>query len=103
MSNSKFDLARELGIDLLDLWDERFYGARHHELMLEHEKRVENWNTVLAMQAFQGTLNEIGQIHRKKEALRRARISATKQAKEYDFPDELLQIAIRSLDAKDSV
>jgi transglutaminase/protease-like cytokinesis protein 3 len=103
MSNSKFDLARELGIDLLDLWDERFSGARHHELMVQHEKRVLNWNTVLAMEAFQGKLNEMGEIYRKKEALRRARISATKQAKEYDFPDELLQIAIRSLDAKDSV
>ena len=100
---SEFDLATELGIDLHDLWDERFYGVKHEALMQEHEQRVADWNTLKAMQAFEGTLHEIGQIHREKELLRRARISATKQAKEYDFPDELLQIAIRSLDACDSM
>ena len=98
-----FDLASGLGIDLHDLWDERFSGVKHEGLMQEHEQRVANWNTIKAMQAFEGTLHEIGQIHREKELLRRARISATKQAKEYDFPDELLQIAIRSLDAGDPV
>jgi transglutaminase/protease-like cytokinesis protein 3 len=100
---SEFDLATELGIDLHDLWDERFSGVKHEALMQEHEQRVADWNTIQAMRAFQGTLNEIGQIHREKEALRRARISATKQAKEYDFPNELLQIAIRSLDAGGAV
>ena len=103
MYSDNFDLASELGIDLHDLWDERFSGVKHEGLMQEHEQRVGNWNTIKAMQAFEGTLHEIGQIHREKELLRRARISATKQAKEYDFPDELLQIAIRSLDAGDSV
>ena len=100
---SEFDLASELGIDLHDLWDERFSGVKHEALMQEHEQRVADWNTIQAMRAFEGTLNDIGQIHREKELLRRARISATKQAKEYDFPDELLQIAIRSLDAGGSV
>ena len=100
---SELDLATELGIDLHDLWDERFSGVKHEAMMQEHEQRVANWNTLKAMQAFEGTLHEIGQIHREKELLRRARISATKQAKEYDFPDELLQIAIRSLDAGDSM
>jgi hypothetical protein len=100
---SEFDLASELGIDLHDLWDERFSGVKHQELMQKHEQRVADWNTIQAMREFEGTLNEIGQIHRDKELLRRARISATKQAKEYDFPDELLQIAIRSLDAGGAV
>ena len=97
------DTAEHLGIDLHDLWDERFSGKRHLELVAEHEERVERWETLRAMSRFQGTLNELGDIHREKEALRRARISATKQAKEYDFPDELLQIALRSLDAGGAV
>lgn len=97
------DTAEQLGIDLHDLWDERFSGKRHLELVAEHEERVERWETLQAMSRFQGTLNELGEIHREKEALRRARISATKQAKEYDFPDELLQIALRSLDAGGAV
>jgi hypothetical protein len=95
--------AEQLGIDLHDLWEERFSGRKHLELMAEHEERVARWDTVQAMERFEGTLYEIGYIHREKEALRRARISATKQAKEYDFPDELLQIALRSLDAGGAV
>lgn len=95
--------AEQLGIDLHDLWDERFSGKKHLELMAEHEERVELWNTVQAMERFEGTLYEIGYIHREKEALRRARIIATKQANDYDFPDELLQIALRSLNEKGAV
>ena len=95
--------AEQLGIDLHDLWDERFSGKKHLELMGEHEERVARWDTVQAMKRFEGTLYEIGYIHREKEALRRARIIAAKQAKEYDFPDELLQIALRSLDASGAV
>jgi hypothetical protein len=71
--------------------------------MVEHEERVLRWETLKAMSVFDGTLREYGNIHREKEALRRARISATKQAKEYDFPDELLTIALRSLNAGGSV
>jgi excinuclease UvrABC ATPase subunit len=97
------DYAEHLGIDLHDLWAERFSGKKHLELMAEHEQRVSRWESVQAMSKFQGTLNEIGQIHREKEQLRRARISAGKQAKEYDFPDELLQIALRSLNAGGAV
>lgn len=97
------DTAQHLGIDLHDLWDERFSGKKHLELMEQHQGRVLRWNTLQAMRNFEGTLNEIGEIHREKQALRRARISATKQAKEYDFPDELLQIAMRSLDAGGAV
>jgi hypothetical protein len=97
------DWAKELGIDLHDLWDERFSGKKHLELMEEHEGRVQNWDTLLAMRRFEGTLHELGHKHREKELLRRARISATKQAKEYDFADELLQMALRSLDAQGSV
>jgi hypothetical protein len=97
------DTAQHLGIDLHDLWDERFSGKKHLELMEHHQERVLRWNTLQAMRDFEGTLNDIGQIHREKELQRRARISATKQAKEYDFPDELLQIALRSLNEKGAV
>ncbi len=95
--------AEQLGIDLHDLWEERFSGKKHLELMAEHEERVARWDTVQAMKRFEGTLYEIGYIHREQEALRRARIIATKQANDYDFPDELLEIALRSLDAGGSV
>ena len=101
--SADFDLAAHLSIDLHDLWDERFSGVKHEGLLQEHEQRLADWNTVQAMRAFEGTLNEIGEIHRKKEMLRRARISATKQARDYDFPDEILQIAFRSLDAGGAV
>jgi len=97
------DLAEIMGIDLHDLWDERFSGVKHQALMREHEERVLRWNTLQAMQRFEGTLWEAGREHRETEALRRARMSATKSAKEYDFPDELLQIAIRSLNAGGAV
>jgi hypothetical protein len=95
--------AEQLGIDLHDLWEERFSGKKHLELMAEHEERVARWDAVQAMERFEGTLYEIGYIHRQREALRRARIIATKQANDYDFPDELLQIALRSLDARGAV
>lgn len=97
------EYATEVGVDLYNLWDERFSGRRHGELLALHQERIDRWETLKAMQRFEGTLYEIGQIHRDKEALRRARISAAKTAREYDFPDELLQIALRSLDAKDSM
>ena len=97
------DYAEQLGIDLHDLWEERFSGKKHLELMAEHEERIARWEAVQALERFEGTLYEIGYIHRQREALRRARIIATKQANDYDFPDELLQIALRSLDAGGAV
>ena len=55
------------------------------------------------MTNFMGTLNDIGQVWREKERIRREKIKATKEAELYDFPDELLQIALRSLDAGGAV
>lgn len=98
-TTSEVDYATELGIDLHDLWDERFSGKKHLELMELHEQRVNNWNTLQAMRRFEGTLNEYGQVFREREQLRRLRISATKQGLNYDFPEELIDIAIRSLEA----
>lgn len=97
------DYATQMGVDLHSLWDERFSGPRHGELLALHEERIERWETMKSMERFEGTLHEIGQIYREKEALRRARISAAKTSREYDFPDELLQIALRTIDAKDRV
>jgi hypothetical protein len=97
------DLAEALGIDLFELWEERFSGVKHEALMREHEERVLRWNTLQAMKQFEGTLDGFGQVWREREKLRRERIKAKKAADEYDFPDEILQIALRSLDANGAV
>jgi hypothetical protein len=55
------------------------------------------------MRDLDGHLNDLGQQWRAKEKLRRERISATKLGKEYNFSDELIEIALRSLDGRDSV
>jgi len=95
--------ANMLGIDLDTLEQERFRGKQHKKLMAAHQKRLEQFEAAKKMRDFDGHLNEIGEKWRAKEKLRRERISATKRGQEYNFPDELLQIAIRSLDAGGSV
>jgi hypothetical protein len=101
-TTSEVDLATELGIDLHDLWDERFSGKKHLELMELHEQRVNNWNTLQAMRRFEGTLNEYGQVYRERERLRRERISATKRGENYGFSKLMIEIAIRSLEANNT-
>jgi hypothetical protein len=91
------------GIDLRKLNEERFSGKRHHQLMAEHRDRVAAYEQAVIMTNFTGTLNDIGEVWREKERIRREKIKATKEAKLYDFPDELLQIALRSLDARGAV
>lgn len=97
-----FDAAMQ-NIDLEKLREELFTSEAHEKLLAVHRGRKEDYQARLRWQRFEGHLDEIGQMWRQKEQLRRARIAATKQAKEYDFPDELLQMAIRSLDAGGSV
>lgn len=97
-----FDAAMR-NIDLEKLKDEFFTSEAHEKLVAIHRGRKEEYQARLRWQRFDSHLNEIGEMWREKERLRRARITATKQAKEYDFPDELLQMAIRSLDAGGSV
>jgi hypothetical protein len=95
--------ANMLGIDLDTLEQERFRGRQHKELMATHQKRVEQFEAAKKMRDLDGHLNEIGEKWRAKEKLRRERISASKLGKEYNFPNELIQIAIRSLDARGGV
>ena len=91
------------GIDVNALEQERFRGKQHKELMALHEKRVEQFEVAKQMRDLDGHLNELGEQWRAKEKLRRERISATKLGKEYNFSDELIEIALRSLDGRDSV
>ena len=91
------------GIDLRELRKERFAGKKHHQLMAQHRDRVAAYEQTVIMTNFMGTLNDIGQVWREKERIRREKIKATKEAELYDFPDELLQIALRSLDAGGAV
>jgi hypothetical protein len=92
-----------LGIDLFELELERFRGETHERLLAKHQQRVQAFEIAKIMRDFDGYLNEVGQMWRKKEEQRRARIRASKQEPRYDFSDEQLQIARRSLSAKDSV
>ncbi len=95
--------ANMLGIDVNTLEQERFRGQKHKELMTIHEKRVEEFEAAKKIRDHDGHLDDIGEKWRAKEKLRRKRISATKRGKEYNFPDELIEIALRSLDGRDSV
>ena len=95
--------ANMLGIDLDTLEQERFRGRQHKELMATHQKRVEQFEAAKKMRDLDGHLDELGEKWRAKEKLRRERISASKLGKEYNFPDELIEIALRSLDGRDSV
>jgi hypothetical protein len=95
------------GIDLEKLMDERFDGFDHVGLVEKQKKRVAAFRQAIIMRDFDELILELGAKWREKERLRREGISVTKraksQAKEYDFPDELIQIALRSLDAHDKV
>ena len=95
--------ADEMDIDLDTLMLEKFHTPTHLRLLKKHERRVAKFEQLNRWRAFDGHLNEIGEHWRDKEKLRRARISATKQGERYNFSDELIQIALRSLDAHDTV
>jgi len=90
-----------LGIDIFELEQERFYGRKHEELMVQHAKQVQHFEIKKRLRDFEGHLNEVGEIWRRKERLRRKRISLAFQSKQYAFSDKQLEIAKRSLHAKD--
>jgi len=92
-----------LGLDFEELIEERFSGEKHRELLRVHAKRLEKWAQIQRVEEFDGRLGLLGHQYRQREKLRRERISAKKQREEYDFPDEILQIALRSIDAQGSV
>ena len=97
-----FDAAL-LNIDLEKLEEERFGSKQHWELIVAHDRRAEEYKARLRWQKFEGHLEEIGELWRKKEELRRARIAAKRNSDDYTFSDDVLNIAIRSLDARGSV
>jgi len=95
------------GIDLDKLKDERFDGFDHVALVEKQKERVASFRQAIIMRDFDELILELGAKWREKERLRRKGISVTKQAKsqakEYDFPDELIQIALRSINAEGAV
>ena len=90
-----------LGIDIFELEKERFSGEAHEKLMEQHRKQVQHFQLKKQWAEFEGHLNEIGEMWRRKERLRRERIRASKLGKHYAFSIKQLEIAMRSLDAKD--
>jgi len=95
--------ADELDIDIDALMLEKFHTPSHYRLLRKHNRRVAKYQQHNRWVAFVGHLDEVGQKWREIEDLRRARIRAAKRPREYDFSDELVQIAVDSLDAKDSM
>ena len=95
--------ADEMDIDLDTLMLEKFHTGTHLRLLKKHERRVAKFQQLNRWRAFDGHLDEVGKYWRDKEKLRRERISATKQGERYNFSDELIQIAMRSLDANDTL
>jgi len=93
--------ANLLGIDIFELEKERFFGEEHEKLMVQHLKRVKHFKIKRQFADFEGHLNEVGEIWRRKERMRREKIRASKSQKHYAFSDKQLEIAMRSFDAKD--
>lgn len=93
--------ANLLGIDIFELEKERFSGEEHEKLMEQHRKQVQHFRLKKQWAEFEGHLNEIGEMWRRKERIRRERIRASKREKHYAFSDKQLEIAMRSFDAKD--
>jgi hypothetical protein len=91
------------GIDLDALRREAFFGPDHKFLLLQHEVRVQRWRWHSAFISFEGHLDEVGEMWRSRERLRVEKIKATVESKRYHFSDEVLQIAMRSLDAGGAV
>ena len=95
------------GIDLGKLMDERFTTDTHAALVAKQDHRVACFRQAIILRDFYGYMDEMGAKFREEERFRRARRTAAKEARaqgaEYDFPDELIQIALRSLDAHDKV
>lgn len=93
--------AMMLGIDIFELQKERFAGEHHEKLMEKHQEQVQHFEIKKQLADFEGHLNELGEMWRRKERIRRERIRASKSGKHYAFSDKQMEIAMRSFDAKD--
>ena len=71
---SEVNWAEELGIDVVRLEEERFGSWSHWVLLSDHNKRV-----------------------------KKARVAALRNSEDYTFTDEMVQMAIGSLNAQDPV
>ncbi len=81
--------AEELGIDVVRLEEERFGSWSHWVLLSEHNKRVKKYHASVARQ--------------EKEEAFQARVAALRNAEDYTFSHEMVQMAIRSLNARGAV
>ena len=86
---SEVDWASELGLDLAKLEQERFGSFSHWVMLSEHNLRVKKYHADLERQE-------------KEEALW-ARVAALRNAEDYTFSDEMVQMAIESLNAGGSM
>jgi len=86
---SEVNWASELGLDLAKLEQERFGSFSHWIMLTEHNVRVKKYHADLERQ--------------KKEEAFLARVAALRNAGDYTFSDEMVQMAIESLNAKGAV
>ncbi len=86
---SEVNWASELGLDLAKLEQERFSSLSHWIMLTEHNVRVKSYNAGLEQQ--------------EKEEAFLARVAALRNAGDYTFSDEMVQMAIESLNAKGAV
>jgi hypothetical protein len=81
--------ANELDIDLTKLEQERFGSFSHWVVLSEHNERVKKYHAALNRQ--------------EKEEAFLARVAALRNSEDYTFTDEMVQMAIGSLNAQDPV
>jgi len=93
--------ANLLGIDIFELEKERFSSREHKKLMVQHQRRVQHFEHQKHIAEFYKFVGAVGEIWDAREKERRDKIRATKRAKRYAFSDKQMEIAMRSLDAKD--
>tara|TARA_R110000751_G_scaffold55875_1_gene119708 strand:- start:716 stop:1015 length:300 start_codon:yes stop_codon:yes gene_type:complete len=86
---SEVNWAEELGIDVVRLEEERFGSWSHWVLLSDHNKRVKKYHASVARQ--------------EKEEAFQARVAALRNSEDYTFTDEMVQMAIGSLNAQDPV
>jgi len=86
---SEVSWAEELGIDVVRLEEERFGSWSHWVLLSEHNKRVKKYHASVARE------------EEDKKFL--ARVNALKNSEDYTFSHEMVQMAIRSLNARGAV
>ena len=86
------------GINLEDLEKERFGTEEHEKLVKIHTQRVARFEQTVR---FRDLAEKLAQIERENMSIwmrRKAREKTRKEAVEKDFPEHLIQMAMRSLE-----